>query len=538
MRAIPFLLLLLILCNQCANVMTPSGGPKDKQPPILLNSTPRHKQVNFKAQTVELLFDETIKLNNPREEIIISPSPGKEIVFRSKGARVLITPAEPWADSTTYSILFREGIQDITESNSPVNLKLAFSTGPTIDSLSMAGTVFDVLQGIPVEKITVAIYSSDTFDIFSSTPSFFTKTNKAGRFRLDNIKEGLYKIYAFDDKNKNLKVESRAEMYGFLSQPIQLRRSIDTLQIPIIRLDSRPLALTSIRNMGTITRLRFNKYLTAYSVDSTRSITHAFGDTQTEVNFWNPEGTDSLRLHFIARDSIENTIDTLFYIKRTTTNPVIEKFTFKPGSPSINPETARLLTTMKFSKPLLSMTMDSLYVQADSVTRFPITREEVTYNPHIKEVSIHKDMDKKMFGPNQDPRLLLVAKSMFAISMDGDTTKAESSPIVIYWPEENGTISVQAVTQEPHYVIQILNKSTKNKLAESRNNPRLTARNIPPGDYQIRVIIDRNQNGRWDPGNVLQGIEPEKIIYYKAPDGATSLPIRANWEIGPILVSF
>jgi hypothetical protein len=198
---------LLLLWSTCANIKTPSGGPKDKRPPKLVSSKPAANQINYKGVSVELTFNESIKLNNPKEEIIISPSPAKDIEFTTKGNKVLILPKTPWKDSTTYSILFREGVQDITESNSPTNLKLAFSTGPWIDSLMLSGNAFDLIAGQPKEKITVAVYSADTFDIFNDTPSYFTKTDKRGNFVLENIRAGQYKIYAFEDKNKNLKAQ-------------------------------------------------------------------------------------------------------------------------------------------------------------------------------------------------------------------------------------------------------------------------------------------------------------------------------------------
>ncbi|MEJ0054531.1 MAG: hypothetical protein WDN75_02135 [Bacteroidota bacterium] len=50
--------------------------------------------------------------------------------MKVKKLQVLITPEKGWNDTTTYSIFFRDGVQDITEGNIPPNLKLAFSTGP------------------------------------------------------------------------------------------------------------------------------------------------------------------------------------------------------------------------------------------------------------------------------------------------------------------------------------------------------------------------------------------------------------------------
>ncbi len=529
---------LLFLWSQCANIQSPTGGPKDKRPPKLLSSIPPANEVNYKGLTVLLTFDENVKLNSPREEIIISPTLGKDIEYTVKGNKVFITPKIRWKDSTTYSILFREGIQDITESNTPKNFKLAFSTGSYIDSLSISGTITDALEGTPKDKITVAIYDQDTFDIFTDAPSYFTMTDKRGVFRLENIGAGKYKVYAFDDENKNLKVESRTEMYGFINTPLALTEDIDTVHIGLIQLDARQLKLNAIRNVGNITRIRFSKNLNSYTVSSEKEIVHAFADSQSEIVLWNPTGPDSTLVNLTAIDSLDNAIDSAFYVKFTNVKPVIEKFTWSLGSPSINPENARLITTIKLNKPLRTMTLDSLYIHIDSATRINFTKEHLTYIPLRKELTVNRPLDKKMFGANEDPILSLFAMKGFLISMDGDSSKAQSSAILIYWPEENGILSLQANTRRKYYILQLLDKTTKKVVAQAINNPRLTAKNIPPSDYQIRVIIDTNQNGRWDAGNILKGIEPEKVIYYTAPDGTRTFPVRANWELGPLTFAF
>lgn len=531
-------LLLPGLWYQCANIQTPTGGPKDKRPPKITASTPQPNQVNFKGRTVLLTFDERIKLNSPRDEIIISPSLGREVEFTTKGNNVFITPKDPWKDSTTYSILFREGIQDITESNAPPNLKLAFSTGPEIDSLVIAGNVTTLLEGLPVDKATVAIYASDTFDIFEHTPSYFTKTDKRGNFKLENIRAGKYRIYAFNDVNKNLKVESQAEMYGFLQRYIALQTSIDTLSIGLVRLDSRPLKLSSIRNAGTVTRLRFSKALIHYQVSADKEVPNSFGDNQSEITFWNPEGSDSVRIIFSGTDSLENKVDTTFYIKKTNIIPSPGKFTWSIAAPNINPDNARLESTLKFSKPLKEIHLDSLFIQVDTTSRILIAKEDIQYNQQKKEIVISKSLNKKMFGPDQDPQLRIMARPAFAISYDGDTTKSVTNPIVIFWPEENGTLSLQATTAEKAYLIQLIDKSSGKIVVQANSAPKFTAKNIPPAEYQIRIIVDANQNGRWDPGNILRDIEPEKVIYYKTSDGTSVFPIRANWEVGPLQLRF
>ncbi len=535
-RLAPAVLLLALF--GCANIQSPTGGPKDKTPPKLVSSIPPPNQVNFHGLQVYLEFDESVKLNNAKEEIIISPSLGSDVEFTVKNNRVFITPKEKWRDSTTYSILFREGIQDITESNSPPNLKLAFSTAPFIDSLVLSGHVSDLLTGLPMDKITIALYSADTFDIFKHTPSYFTKSDKRGSFSLENLRADTYHIYAFDDKNKNLKVESRSEMFAFLSNVIPLTKNVDTVALGLVQLDSRPLKVSAIRNVGNITRLRFSKQTIDYKLESSQELVHSYGTNSGEVLVWNPKQPDSLKVRIIAKDSLQNTADSTFFIKFTDVKPVVEKFTWSPGSPSINPENARLVTTIKFSKPWKTLRLDSLYIQVDTSSRIPLTRENFVLIPQHKEITVSKDLPKKMFAEDQDPILILKTPAGFAISMDDDTTKAVAVAIDIYWPEENGTVLVQATTLKKKYVIQLLDKSSRKIVAEAVNTPRLTARNIPPSEYQLRAIIDSNGNGKWDPGNILRGIEPERIVYYTASNGKPSFPIRANWEIGPLAFSF
>jgi hypothetical protein len=54
-------------------------------------------------------------------------------------------------------------------------LKLAFSTGTYLDSLSIEGTAYDLLKNVDSKEATVALYQLDTFDIFKHKPIYVTK---------------------------------------------------------------------------------------------------------------------------------------------------------------------------------------------------------------------------------------------------------------------------------------------------------------------------------------------------------------------------
>jgi uncharacterized protein (DUF2141 family) len=49
---------------------------------------------------------------------------------------------------------------------------------------------------------------------------------------------------------------------------------------------------------------------------------------------------------------------------------------------------------------------------------------------------------------------------------------------------------------------------------------------IKPGNYYLRLFIDRNGNGQWDPGDYEKHLQPEETYYYP-----TKLELRAMWDV-------
>ena len=98
-------------------------------------------------------------------------------------------------------------------------------------------------------------------------------------------------------------------------------------------------------------------------------------------------------------------------------------------------------------------------------------------------------------------------------------------------------MSIEISTKEKNYEVQMI--STDNKTVLSfRNQKKYTFNYVNPAEYKIIVIVDKNNNHRWDAGNFYKKISPEKIILYKTIDNKYTFPVRANWELGPLLITF
>ena len=65
---------------------------------------------------------------------------------------------------------------------------------------------------------------------------------------------------------------------------------------------------------------------------------------------------------------------------------------------------------------------------------------------------------------------------------------------------------------------------------EIKKSSRLTSmewsdRFVDPGEYEIRILYDANNNGKWDPGDYSKKLQPEKVITLTQKIG-----VRANWD--------
>jgi len=532
----------LLLLAGCANVAMPTGGPRDETPPELVSSNPSNNERNFTGKTIELTFNEDIKLKDAKEEILIIPSVGKKTLFTAKKRKLIIQPELDWQPNTTYSINFKEGVQDITEGNPADNLHLAFSTGPTIDSLYIKGSVKDIFTEKVPTKITIAIYEADTFDIFKHTPTYFTKSDEKGLFSISNLKTNKYHLYAFDDKNKNLKVDSKTEKFGFLSHTIELPMQKDSVKIGITVVDARPLALTNVRHTDKISRIRFNKQIDSLDVKgiSPDQSIYSYGSDNSELIFYNTfEKGDSIKTYLQASDSVGNKLDTAIYIKYGELKSPAETFKTRELSLQYDLPTKEVTYIISYNKPLAFLTPDSIFIRYDSTTtkqiidknrKIDTLNNQLTLKAVIEEMPIAEGKKKA-----NSPELILGKGAL--ISIDLDSTKRIVKSIKIPTEEDLGMVVLKIETTEKNYITQLL--TTDNEVVRSITNVKsYQFKNLEPLEYKIRIIIDSNNNGKWDAGNFYQKREAEKVILYKSEEGKYSFPIRANWEYGPVLIKF
>jgi hypothetical protein len=60
--------------------------------------------------------------------------------------------------------------------------------------------------------------------------------------------------------------------------------------------------------------------------------------------------------------------------------------------------------------------------------------------------------------------------------------------------------------------VLVLYRNDMMELSRPIDNERIRYRVFHPGDYEIRILYDRNRNGKWDTGDYWKKVQPEKVV--------------------------
>ena len=264
----PLLLMLAIVTYSCASMGRPDGGPYDELPPKFMGSTPALHAVNAKNKKIELRFDEFIKLEKPSEKVVVSPPQMEQPEIKVVGKNVVVELLDTLKDATTYTIDFSDAIVDNNEGNPMGNFSYSFSTGASIDTMEVSGTVLNAADLEPIKGILVGLHQNLNDSAFSRLPfDRVSRTDSRGRFTIRGIAPGKYRIYALMDGNQNYLFDSKTETVAFS----------DSLVVPSFMMATRQdtlwkdtLTIDTIRTVGYTRFMPDDIILRAFKEENTR----------------------------------------------------------------------------------------------------------------------------------------------------------------------------------------------------------------------------------------------------------------------------
>lgn len=569
-----------IFYTSCANIGSPSGGPKDSIPPVLLKTIPELRGTNYTGTDVRFTFDEYILPDQISEKLVISPPIKKKPIIKMKGKTLIVEFPQDLRKETTYSLDFKDAVADNNEKNPIKDFRFAFSTGSSCDSLKVAGYVKNALNQEPVEKALVMLHRLTDYTAFvDSIPDYIATTNKEGFFMIDNIAPGKYRLYGLTDADNSLTYNSSSELIAFA----------DSLLVPsanfVARNDTIVKGSDTLVVTGHVDYLpeeqylmmfeeeRFEQYLDASSRTQANKCSFYFAESLSDsfkINLLNPKPTGdwSFIESNLKRDSISvwltdtiisqsdslkfelkyEMLDTLnqMIVKRDTveliyTAPKAPKVKRKKGEvpelPSIS-----LATNINSSahdiyqrinieapEPLSSFDLSKirLYSLVDSVkTQIPIAVEKDTN-------SIRKYFIEHRWEPSSS--YLFQIDSAAARNIYGYPNKKIEQKFRIQKEEYYGKIILTLSGLSSPAIVQLLGNEKEEKVLQkiqAIGDGKIEFPYLKPAKYKLRIIFDPNKNGKWDTGFLADYLQPEKVVYYpKILKIRSSFDIVENWKI-------
>lgn len=512
----------IALIYSCAAMKSPEGGPRDTTPPKVLKITPENLTTNFKAKKIVIEFNEYIRLNNQFKEFSISPELDRVPELKAKLKKLEITLPDSLEQNTTYTLNFGKSIVDLNEANELKNFSYVFSTGPTLDSLSISGTVTNTLTGDAEIETTVFVLPLARDSLFGKKKaSIFTLTDSSGNFKINNLKKDSYKIYALKEKSGDRIYQQESDEIGFQKEPIILDKNFENIQLNLFKEKAYNFRVIDrkLNSDGSIF-MSFSQQLTNPDItviepkNLDQNKIYKFSKTNDSLTVWlNDLSFDSAK--FVIKNN-GRSIDTVKFTrgKRDSYTRIISA-TDNLDAGTLSPYRDLALT---FNLPLKALDESKIILLEDSIPRnFTITKDSTNLlQYHIK----YKWRPKEPY--------ILTLKERAATAIFDAKNKELKKSFSVGDTNDYGTLTLKVETPDTakNYILEIVNNA-KNVISTHpiTKNTVLKLANYKQGIYFARIVYDTNKNGIWDTGNIREGLQPEPISYEPK-----ELSIRANWE--------
>lgn len=173
---------------------------------------------------------------------------------------------------------------------------------------------------------------------------------------------------------------------------------------------------------------------------------------------------------------------------------------------------------LNFNTSLKKVNKDSITLVDTNYTL--IKEAAVLYDTSTKKISI-----RTSWLPDQN-YMLMVNAGAVADSNGNTLLKTDTLRFKTKSNEEYGSLKItfQNIDLARHPLLQFMEgDKIKWTFAVQGNEWKNTM--MLPGEYEVRLLYDDNNNGQWDPGNYSHKLQPEKALTIPQKIG-----VRANWD--------
>ncbi|MGA2405289.1 MAG: Ig-like domain-containing protein [Bacteroidales bacterium] len=589
------ILTLIVFISACAKISAPSGGPRDKLPPVVMKCVPVNGARNFKGNKIAITFNEYVVLDNINEKFMVSPPMKKKPRVFIRGKSVDVEFDDKLKDSTTYTFNFQDAIKDLNEGNILENYQFVFSTGSVIDSLSVTGNIYNASDLEVPEKTEVLLYRelADSA-VVKHLPEYISRVDQNGYFRIDNISQGTYRLYGLKDLDNSKNYNHTDEDFAFMDSSVVITPEKNFIPPPPVIKDTTTIKKgiskksTAVKDTTTVKKGankvpepvalvgEYRLFLFAaqkkahYLTKSARNFKYqllyvlSLPPDSMKFEFYIP-GVDN-KAYFSEpsknRDTLKIWLTDSTLISLTIVKPIVRyPFTDTLGILGYKQDTipmrSPVLRTTRVSKvQKTSFTVESNISNGYLKPGQTIVFESKTpfRKPDKSRIQLYELIEKtsqnvpfslvkdstnscKYFLKTkllEGKKYLFVANAASFGNIYNENSDSLGIKFSIKDPESYCKLTLNIKNYDGDRIIQLHDKSGK-LIAEAymKKDGKIVFPLLENGVYRVRVIYDLNGDGKWTTGDFASGRQPEPVSYYPSEiELRVGYEIEQDWDIG------
>lgn len=486
------------LCG-CAEVIPLTGGPEDDSAPAVVSQEPPQGTMNYRGNEINVVFDEYVKINDPNATVTINPATVKVKTALSKRTLKLYWDGN-LQQNTTYIIQLNGTVRDVNEANDSI-MQFVFSTGSVIDSLQIKGNVAGAFSNNAMPQVTLGLYAPDS-NFLTTRPIYATRSNAKGEFTFSYLKPGNYRLFAFNDVNKDQRPQAD-ESAGFANETVMAG---DTVAAEI-RMFKRQAKKSTLR-----ADILVPGAAVVYNIDS------------LDLSRLTINGVQPKLLEKFSNDSLLVALP----------EGIATNFNFVYDSTRLSKPVTAAERNLSFRLTQKGQTEwrsgDTLYFTIPDEIKGADTSRLSVATAKGQRVSYAFETRENKLVLIPDPKTTEPFNVRFEKGAVSGQTSVNDTAVFSYktlLKADLGNLRINCKGFEGSWIFDLTqNDKVVYSQLKPENDTIVDFTRIVPGAYNLRCTLDENRNGRWDGGNIELKIQPEIVRRF-----TLTQKIRPNWDV-------
>lgn len=108
---------------------------------------------------------------------------------------------------------------------------------------------------------------------------------------------------------------------------------------------------------------------------------------------------------------------------------------------------------------------------------------------------------------------LIIQKDFAIDSLDNSVTRTDTLKFTTKKETDYGSLRIRFINPDTSvHPVMLFYRNNNQYLVEPIVSKEINYRLFRPGEYEVRILYDRNQNSKWDTGNYWLKLQPERVV--------------------------